>query len=188
VNGDGRGDFILSSGWLEAPVNPYKETWKFHNDFTMGTASIPIIVADVNTDGQNDLIAGQAHSYGLDWYEQKKNNTKTVWVKHSIDPFNSQFHTMKWIDIDGDGKEELITGKRYRAHNDNDPGANDPVGIYYFKWNGETFSKQIISYGEYGEGKGTGLYFSTADLKSSGRKDIIVAGKDGLFIFFNNGF
>ena len=92
---------------------------------------------------------------------------------------------MKWIDIDGDGKEELITGKRYRAHNDNDPGANDPVGIYYFKWNGETFSKQIISYGEYGEGKGTGLYFSTADLKSSGRKDIIVAGKDGLFIFYN---
>ena len=188
INGDGRGDFVLSNGWLEAPVNVYKETWKFHNDFTMGTVSIPIIVADVNNDGLNDLIAGQAHSYGLDWYEQKKNNKSTTWIKHSIDPFNSQFHTMKWIDIDGDGKEELITGKRYRAHNDNDPGANDPVGIYYFKWNGEAFSKQIISYGEYGDGKGTGLYFSTADLRSSGRNDIIVAGKDGLFIFYNNGF
>jgi hypothetical protein len=188
INGDGRGDFVLSNGWLEAPANPYKETWKFHNEFTMGTASIPIIVADVNNDGLNDLIASQAHSYGLDWYEQKKNNKNTTWIKHSIDPFNSQFHTMKWIDIDGDGKEELITGKRYRAHNDNDPGANDPVGIYYFKWNGEAFSKQIISYGEYGDGKGTGLYFNTADLRSSGRNDIIVAGKDGLFVFYNNGF
>lgn len=188
INGDGRGDFILSNGWLEAPLNPFKESWTFHNEFTLGTASIPIIVADINNDGLKDLIVGQAHSYGLDWYEQKKNNTGTVWVKHAIDPFNSQFHTMKWIDIDGDGKAELITGKRYRAHNDNDAGANDPVGIYYFKWNGEAFTKQIISYGEYGEGKGTGLYFNTADLKGSGRHDIVVAGKDGLFIFYNKGF
>lgn len=188
VNGDGRGDFILNNGWMEAPANPFKETWKFHNEFSLGTASIPIIVEDVNSDGLTDLIVGQAHGYGLDWYEQKKNNAKIIWVKHSIDPFNSQYHTMKWVDIDGDGKEELITGKRYRAHNDNDAGANDPVGLYYFKWNGEAFVKQVISYGEYGEGKGTGLYFNTADLRGTGRQDIIVAGKDGLFIFYNQGF
>ena len=188
INGDGKGDFILTSGWLEAPANPFKDAWKFHQGFMLDDASVPIIVADVNKDGLNDLIAGHAHSYGLNWYEQKKDKSKTTWRKHSIDPFNSQFHTMKWIDLDGDGKEELITGKRYRAHNDNDAGANDPVGIYYYKWNGEAFTKQIISYGEYGDGKGTGLYFNTADLTGSGRNDIIVAGKDGLFIFYNKGF
>lgn len=189
VNGDGRGDFIVSNGWLEAPANPFKDQWTFHEAFNLGTTSIPVIVADINKDGLNDLIAGQAHGYGLDWYEQKKDkNARTTWIKHAIDPFSSQYHTMEWSDIDGDGKEELITGKRYRAHNGNDPGENDPLGIYYFKWNGEAFSKQIVSYGEFGEGKGTGLYFTLADLLGSGRKDIIVAGKDGLYVFYNKGF
>ncbi len=66
---------------------------------------------------------------------------------------------MEWVDIDNDGKEELVTGKRYRAHNDKDAGAHDYVGLYYFKWNGESFTKQVISYGPFGEGKGAGLVF-----------------------------
>ena len=92
---------------------------------------------------------------------------------------------MAWTDIDNDGKMELVTGKRYRAHNGHDPGSNDPVGLYYFKWNGESFTKNTISYGLPGEGKGTGLYFSVADLHQTGKKDIIVAGKDGLCVFYN---
>ncbi|MGN6493054.1 MAG: hypothetical protein ACTHLE_13730 [Agriterribacter sp.] len=92
-----------------------------------------------------------------------------------------------WEDIDGDNKPELIAGKRYRAHDGRDAGEQDDLGIYYFKWNGESFTKNIISYGPYGVGKGTGLYFSVADLRKTGRKDIIVAGKDGLCIFFNEG-
>jgi hypothetical protein len=189
INGDGRRDFIISSGWLEAPRNPFAEKWTYHQEFMLGTTSIPVIVADVNKDGLNDLIAGQAHGYGLDWYEQKRDKkSKSGWIKHSIDPFNSQYHTMEWVDIDGDGQEELVTGKRYRAHNGNDPGENDPLGVYYFKWNGEAFAKQIISYGEFGEGKGTGLFFAVADLTGSGRKDIVVAGKDGLYVFYNKGF
>ncbi len=190
INGDGRGDFVVSTGWLEAPENLYKDPWVFHKDFNLGTSSVPIIVTDVNKDGSTDLIVGQAHDYGLDWYEQKKDkktNTSS-WTKHAIDPYNSQFHVTQWADLDGDGKEELITGKRYRAHNGNDPGENDPVGIYYYKWNGESFTKQIVSYGPYGEGKGLGIYFSVSDLTGSGRKDIIAAGKDGLFIFYNKGY
>ena len=92
---------------------------------------------------------------------------------------------MEWADIDNDGQNELVTGKRYRAHNGNDPGSNDLIGLYYFKWNGESFVKNVISYGPLGIGKGTGLFFSVADLHHSGRKDIIVAGKDGLYVFFN---
>ncbi len=188
INKDGRGDIIVDNGWLEAPGNPLKDEWILHKEFNLGTVSVPILVADVNGDGLNDLIVGQAHSYGLDWYEQKTDKSgKRSWIKHPIDPFNSQFHTMEWADIDGDGKNELITGKRYRAHNGNDPGEHDPVGLYYFKWNGESFTKNVISYGPAGQGKGTGIYFSIADLRGNGRKDIIVAGKDGLYVFFNEG-
>jgi hypothetical protein len=117
--------------------------------------------------------------------DKKKSRT---WIKHSIDPNNSQFHTMEWNDLDNDGKSELITGKRYRAHDDNDPGAHDPVGIYYYTWNGESFTKNVVSYGAPGIGKGTGIYFTVTDLNHDHWEDIIVAGKDGLCVFFNRGF
>ena len=186
INGDGRGDFIVSDGWLEAPVDREHKPWKLHPDFNLGDdASVPIIVQDVNHDGLNDLIVGHGHSYGLDWYEQKRDGKQVKFIKHPIDPFHSQYHTMEWADIDNDGQMELITGKRYRAHNGRDPGSNDPIELCYFKWNGESFTKNVISCGPFGVGKGTGIYFSIADLHNSGRKDIVVAGKDGLFVFFN---
>lgn len=186
INGDGRGDFIISNGWIEAPDDRTHKPWKFHHDFDLNEdGSVPIIVADVNLDGLNDLIVGHGHSYGLDWYEQKRDGKNIKFIKHSIDPFHSQYHTMEWVDIDNDGKMELITGKRYRAHNGNDPGSNDPMELCYFKWNGESFTKNVISSGPLGKGKGTGIFFSVTDLHNTGRKDIIVAGKDGLYVFFN---
>jgi len=188
INGDGLGDFIVSNGWLEAPKDKSNKSWLFHPDFNLNEdASVPIIVADVNQDGLNDLIVGHGHSYGLNWLEQKNEAGKRKFIQHPIDPYHSQYHTMEWADLDNDGKMELITGKRYRAHNDKDPGSNDAMELCYFKWNGESFTKNVISYGPFGKGKGTGLSFSIADLLNTGRKDLIFAGKDGLYIFFNEG-
>jgi hypothetical protein len=84
-------------------------------------------VHDVNGDGQNDLIAGQGHDYGLDWYEQTK---KCVWKKYPIDPDNCQFHELVWADLQGTSKPVLVTGKRFRAHNNKDPGVHDDYGLY----------------------------------------------------------
>lgn len=187
INNDGRKDFIISSGWLETPDDRKTKPWKLHADFDLGTASIPVIVADVDQDGLNDLIVGQGHNYGLDWYQQKREGNTITFIKHAIDPYNSQYHTMEWLDLDNDGVNELVTGHRYRAHNGNDPGDNNSPALYYFKWNSESFTKNIISSGPFGEGKGTGVFFSTADLHKTGRKDIIVAGKEGLCVFFNLG-
>lgn len=187
IAGNGRMDIVLAGGWLEAPENPYTEKWQWHPDFDLRSASVPVIVADINGDGVNELLVGQSHAYGLSWWEQQVSNGKRTWIEHPIDPDNSQYHDMHWVDIDGDGECELVTGKRYRAHCGNDPGADDTIGIYYFKWNGECFCKQVIDYGPYPEGAGCGIHFDIADLNGNGKLDIVAPGKDGLHIFFNEG-
>lgn len=188
VNGDGRGDFITTNGWWEAPEDPLNGKWMFHEEFAFGGASVPIIVTDVNGDGINELIVGQAHNYGLDYYTQKVNaDGSRTWTKHSIDPNFSQYHDMIWIDIDGDGECELVTGNRFRAHCGNEAGETDIVGLYYFKWNGESFTKVVVDHGKVGQHSGTGIFFQVIDLDGNGRLDIIAPGKEGLFLFKNLG-
>jgi len=188
IAGNGRCDFVMAHGWLEAPADPWNEAWTYHGGFDFGPASVPILVVDVNGNGLNDLIVGGGHRYGLEWYEHKIDAAGAhTFVKHEIDPENSQYHDLLWVDIDNDGLQELVTGKRYRAHNGNDPGSQDNYGIYYFKWNGECFIKQVICYGEPRETTGCGIFFQAADLRGTGRLDIVAPGKDGLYVFYNEG-
>lgn len=188
IAGHGRCDFVLADGWLEAPEEGLDGRWIWHPDFHLGRgASVPILVVDVNGDGLSDLIVGSGHHYGLDWWEQRLDGGQRTWVRHPIDPWNAQYHDLRWVDLDADGRGELVTGKRYRAHNGRDPGEADPVGTYYFKWTGESFVKQVIDYGPLRVGKGVGIHFDVADLTGNGLPDIIAPGKDGLYVFYNEG-
>jgi hypothetical protein len=190
ISGCGRGDFVMTGGWLEAPPDRYGSRWAFHpfEAPPWSGSSVPILVADVNGDGRGDLIVGNGHGYGLDWVEQTGDpRDSRSWKRHPIDPYNGQYHDLMWVDLDGDGKPELLTGKRHRAHCGNDPGEWDDYGIYYFKWTGENFAKQVIAYGPIGESTGCVIHFAAADLHGTGRLDLVAPGKDGLYVFFNEG-
>ncbi|HEY0828799.1 MAG TPA: VCBS repeat-containing protein, partial [Bacilli bacterium] len=132
---------------------------------------------------------GQGHGYGLHWYEQHVDDGgQRSWIKHEIDMSGSQFHDMQLVDLDNDGELELISGKRYRAHNDGDPGAFDPVGIYYYKIKKGSFEKHVIDYGTVEAGaSGCGIYFWVQDITGNGYPDIVAPGKDGLYLFENFG-
>jgi hypothetical protein len=42
-----------------------------------------------------------------------------------------------------------------------------------------------VDYGPIGTGQGCGIQFVVADLRGSGRLDIVAPGKEGLAVFFN---
>ena len=193
VNGDGKNDIVFGQGWYECPADgPYAGPWTWHKDFDLPHASCPVIVVDLNGDGRNDLICGNGHNYGLVWMEQQEPQSTgaTTWRRHLIDDKFSQSHCLVWDDIDGDGEPELITGKRYYAHSGKDPGANDPITIQYYDWNRESLSwtKNLISEAPAGEGPGIGLQIRVADLNGDGKVDLVVPGKSGTHILWNEGW
>jgi len=187
VNNDGREDVLTGRGWYERPEGePYAAPWKFHADWNAPGGSLPMLVRDLNGDGINDVIWGKGHDYGLYWWQGTGIvDGKFTFKEHLIDREWSQPHAMILADITGDGREELITGKRFRAHNGKDPGGKEPPGLYYYTWDKSTltFTRHTIDFGRVG----TGLQINVADLDQDGRLDIIVAGKSGTYILFNQG-
>ena len=187
LNGDGLKDILFQSGWYEHPKeNAFGQAWKLHEDWFLH-ASIPMIVRDLNGDGRNDFIYGMGHDYGLYWREQIEPATDGTlrWNEHLIDDSFSQPHALHMADIDGDGEDELITGKRVFAHNGKDPGGKEEAVIYYYNWDRRTkqFNRKTIVRGS----AGIGLQIRTGDLNGDGRLDIAVAGKSGTYIIFNEG-
>ena len=186
LNGDGREDIISGLGWYERPAGDiFAQTWKYHADWEFH-ASVPVSVRDLDGDGRNDIIWGKGHDFGLIWWQQlPPKNGKLQFRPHTIDKTFSQPHCLHWADLDGDGTEELITGKRFYAHNGKDPGGEMKPCLYYYRWDksAKSFSKHIVNEGSVG----TGLQIRTADLNGDGRLDIAVAGKSGTYIVWNQG-
>ena len=190
INGDKRDDIVCELGWYERPEEkPFAGPWKFHPDAALPHPSCPVLILDLNRDGRNDILWGKRHDFGLYWWEQgppKADGTRT-WNEHLIDNSWSQAHCLAWEDLDGDGQGELITGKRFRAHNDGDPGGLEPACLYYYTWDMTAlqFTRHTIS--EPGGGVGTGMQIRVADLNADRRPDIVVAGKSGTWLLTNEG-
>jgi hypothetical protein len=186
LNDDGRKDILFGSGWFEQPaVDPLAQPWIHHADWEKPHAACPMLVLDLDGDGKNDVINSVAHGYGLHFWRGLGPDAagKLQFDEQTIDEEFSQFHCLVMADLDGDGINELITGKRVRGHNGKDPGGTEPPIMRYYVWDaqkksfkGYTINKGLV---------GAGLQIRTADLDADGDIDIVVAGKEGTQILFN---
>ena len=81
-----------------------------------------------NGSGRNDIITSKsAHAYGLAWFENVSEGNAITFREHKImgetadendyGVVFSQLHAMALVDMDRDGIKDLVTGKRYWAHN-----------------------------------------------------------------------
>ncbi len=188
VNGDGRSDVITPSGWYEGPLRPATQQWIWHehNNFHAAHSGVPILVEDLNLDGLPDVVYGHAHDFGLYWLEQTRDSAgRVAWISHTIDDTYSQIHCPLFVDLDGDGTKDLIAGKRYRGHNGSDPGAHEPLCLFWYKVEkgpDPQFTKHILTYDE---NIGAGMTTRAVDIDFDGDIDVVTGGKTGLYFIEN---
>ncbi|MHB8865316.1 MAG: FG-GAP repeat domain-containing protein [Pirellulaceae bacterium] len=176
VNGDGRNDVLIPNGWWEQPAQPTTGPWTFHAAELSGGAQL--CVADLDGDGDQDVLGSSAHAYGIAWTEQSAEG----WKVHMIDDVDSQTHAIHLADMNGDGLTDFVTGKRYWAHNGHDPGSYEPAVLCWYEMareNGEvTWIKHLIH-----NDSGVGLHFRVLDLNGDGLLDIVTSNKKGVYYF-----
>jgi hypothetical protein len=188
INGDGRGDILGPRGWLEAPEDRRGGRWQWHADWELTRdASIPILVHDVDSDGDNDVIWGRGHRYGLYWLEQQTSSEgNRKWTRQTIDTSWAQPHSIFLADLTGDGKVELVAGKRYMGHEGNDPGEYDLLCAYAYSFDAEarTWRRHEIYYGHRAA---FGLDPKVADIDGDGDLDLVAADRSSLVLLENAG-
>src|SRR4029079_13891373 len=95
----------------------------------------------------------------------------------------SETHAMHFVDINGDGRKDLVTGKRFWSHGKNEPGSDMPAMLYWFEASQDktkmtTFKPHVID-----EHSGIGTQFWVGDFNGDGFPDVVTSNKKGTFLF-----
>ncbi len=195
INGDGRMDLLTKDGWFEQPSDRDAAIWPFHA-VPFGPADAhggaQMLVTDSNGDGRNDVVTSyNAHGCGLGWFEQRADGS---FAEHRImgaAPAEnaqgvtfSQLHALAAADIDGDGLQDVVTGKRRWAHGvsgDIDPNA--PPVLYWFRLVRDGSGDVRYVAEKIDDDSGVGTQVTVADLNADNKPDVVVANKRGVFAF-----
>jgi len=177
MNSDGKSDIIITKGWWESPADPKQPNWKFHAT-DLGEDCAQIYGMNIKGTGKNELVSSSAHKYGIWWHEK---NSEGSWTHHTIYNEFSQTHGLALADINKDGQPDLITGKRYMAHNGGDPGAFQNSVLYWFEFKPGANPQWIPHMID--NNSGVGLQVLAEDINQDGWLDIIVGNKKGVFYF-----
>ncbi|WP_218932467.1 PVC-type heme-binding CxxCH protein [Adhaeretor mobilis] len=196
VNGDGKADLLEKAGWWEQPSLISGSEWTFHEVPFAADGGAQMLVSDLDGDGDNDVVTSKsAHGYGLAWFENVCQDGVCEFVEHPImgeHPHEndygvvfSQLHALALTDIDGDGVKDIVTGKRFWAHQGHDPGGHDPAVSYWFKTVREQGKVQFVPY-LIDSNSGVGTQLVVKDVNGDQWLDLVVGNKKGTFALLHH--
>ncbi len=192
VNGDGKMDLLEARRWWEN--KPGSDKWEQHN-FAAGVGGgAQMFAYDFDGNGLNDVFTSlAAHRYGVAVFLQNKPAPdKPTWNRvmlASEQPQDndygivfSQPHAAFLADIDGDGVKDIVTGKRYWAHNGHDPDERGHRVIYWYQTKrdgkgGVDFVPHLVD-----AESGVGVDVQVGDVNGDKLPDIVVANKAGVYV------
>ncbi len=198
VNGDGKLDLLEARRWWENPTTneePGTTNFTQHN-FAAGVGGgAQMFAYDFDGNGTQDVFTAlAAHRYGVAVFLQTKNqkpgtaNWNRVMLASEQPQDNdygivfSQPHAAFLADIDGDGVKDIVTGKRYWAHNGHDPDERGHRVIYWYQTKrdgkgGVDFVPHLVD-----AESGVGVDVQVGDVNGDKLPDIVVGNKAGVFI------
>jgi len=199
VNGDGRNDIVEKEGWWEQPIASARDAvWKFHRvPFAPAAGGAQMLVYDFDGDGDNDIFTSKnPHGYGVAWFEHigGGDGGEIVFDEHLVmgeRPEDSdhgvafsQHHALALADVDNDGIQDVVTGKRYWAHSTHDPGSLEPPVLYWFQTVRENGKARFVPH-QIDDNSGVGTQVVALDANGDKLVDIVIGNKKGAFCFLH---
>ncbi len=208
VDGDGKLDLLEARRWWE---HTDSGVWTQHN-FAAGIGGgAQMFAYDFDGNGTNDVATTlRAHDYGVAVYLQNKvgqaSGLPRAAIQSATEPVAprwkrvmlagqhpgdtdygtvfSQPHAMHLADVNGDGIKDLVTGKRYWAHNGHGPDEHTPLALYWFETKrdgkgGVDFVPHLV---DEQKGVGVGTDVQVGDVNGDALPDIVVGNKAGVFV------
>ncbi|KAB7727123.1 VCBS repeat-containing protein [Rudanella paleaurantiibacter] len=183
IDNDGLNDVVVREGWFKGTADKQAGNWVFR-PANLGEPCSHMQVLDVNGDGRNDVVSASAHALGVWWHEQVVDEGgKINFRAHLMSNTTAQTHSSIMADLNGDGRADYITGKRFLAHHGRDPGDSDAAILMWFEFTpgkAPYFKEHIID-----NDSGSGLNVVAQDINGDGKPDIVVANKNGVYLLEN---
>jgi hypothetical protein len=183
INGDGKWDVIVPGGWYEHPVSGRAHTglWKFHKTQTTDRNTADIYAVDADGDGRNDIFASSAHGKGIFFSKHGGPTDEPTFKRSTLHDKIRVTHSLNYVDINGDGKKDLVTGQRPGTHGS--PNMKDPSELFWFEIVMTKGQIPTLIPHEIDTSSGMGAQFVTADFNGDKKIDVIVSGRKGVYIF-----
>ncbi len=196
INGDGRTDLIAQNGWWAQPESLADDPlWEFHKYLFTRAGGAEMYAYDVDGDGDHDVITSlAAHTYGLAWFEQVREDGAITFKKHLImgdRPEQNRFglvftelHSVNLQDIDGDGLKDIVTGKTYWSHHRGSPLWDAGAVVYWFQLQRDKNGVRWVPHLANGDA-GIGRQLVVGDVNADKLPDMVVGGMKGASVLLH---